>query len=540
MSAMRIHRLRALAVQKLAQAYRMDEVASSVMVMQGGTVFDDLAQRVLKVDPSDVDAKYIHFFHEKIPSRQLAECTTTHILDELIAMQPQRLEYYRTRGIVHCFRDEFPQAIKDFTYALKEARAVRKAKLTHRNNGSSTDGKTKPNNKKKGSSQSTGSDTEKVDHSGWSSLTDSLSPHPSTLPDAPEPIEPQLLFLRGSAHLQHAVFLIEEAIIQLEGINRHTSFEGAELRLCHLDMGRYGGVEVGNPDGPLGKTTGLKATAYREVLSHKAFSISISNLLQRSIRDHEKFVGHFDTVETAALCEGNLAQRTEYAFFVSESIRPGNHSHHPRPCSEIPALISAYHPLLVEAHFTILLCLLMLGDFSAVLTRLEMVAALLDGLEACPIFLPPRSMAQAEFVETLERLASGWSLGAQPHSLAGTNGKSRLLLEDASDNRASSSTHPCLPTSSDEGASSYSHCPSPSLPSDEERRTAPYSLDHIRMLLAPVIKRQNQRAEEKTRDDAQPENGKKTPINIPLHGPRVEIILAWLGAVHLPRLEGHQ
>lgn len=49
MSAMRIHRLRALAVQKLAQAYRMDEVASSVMVMQGGTVFDDLAQRVLKI-----------------------------------------------------------------------------------------------------------------------------------------------------------------------------------------------------------------------------------------------------------------------------------------------------------------------------------------------------------------------------------------------------------------------------------------------------------------------------------------------------------
>ena len=48
MSAMRIHRLRALAVQKLAQAYRADEIASSVMVMQGGTVFDDVAERVLK------------------------------------------------------------------------------------------------------------------------------------------------------------------------------------------------------------------------------------------------------------------------------------------------------------------------------------------------------------------------------------------------------------------------------------------------------------------------------------------------------------
>lgn len=48
MSAMRIHRLRALAVQKLAQAYKTDEIASSVMVMQGGSVFDDVAERVLK------------------------------------------------------------------------------------------------------------------------------------------------------------------------------------------------------------------------------------------------------------------------------------------------------------------------------------------------------------------------------------------------------------------------------------------------------------------------------------------------------------
>ena len=49
MSAMRVHRLRALAVQKLAAAYKADEIASSVMVMQGGSVFDDLAEKVLKV-----------------------------------------------------------------------------------------------------------------------------------------------------------------------------------------------------------------------------------------------------------------------------------------------------------------------------------------------------------------------------------------------------------------------------------------------------------------------------------------------------------
>lgn len=53
MSPMRIHRLRALAVQKLAAAYKTDEIASSVMVMQGGSVFDDLAERVLKVGMCD-------------------------------------------------------------------------------------------------------------------------------------------------------------------------------------------------------------------------------------------------------------------------------------------------------------------------------------------------------------------------------------------------------------------------------------------------------------------------------------------------------
>lgn len=52
MSANRIHRLRVLAVQKLAEAYKADEVASSVMVMQGGSVFDDIADRVLKVGQS--------------------------------------------------------------------------------------------------------------------------------------------------------------------------------------------------------------------------------------------------------------------------------------------------------------------------------------------------------------------------------------------------------------------------------------------------------------------------------------------------------
>ena len=38
-----------MAVQKLAGAYKADEIAASVMVMQGASALDDLAERVLKV-----------------------------------------------------------------------------------------------------------------------------------------------------------------------------------------------------------------------------------------------------------------------------------------------------------------------------------------------------------------------------------------------------------------------------------------------------------------------------------------------------------
>ena len=51
---MRTHCLGALAVQSLAAVYRADEIASSMMVMQGGNMFEDTAERVLKVGASSL------------------------------------------------------------------------------------------------------------------------------------------------------------------------------------------------------------------------------------------------------------------------------------------------------------------------------------------------------------------------------------------------------------------------------------------------------------------------------------------------------
>jgi len=63
------------------------------------------------------------------------------------------------------------------------------------------------------------------------------------------------------------------------------------------------------------------------------------------------------------------------------------------------------------------------------------------------------------------------------------------------------------------------------------------SLDHLRILLQPVAKRQRERVETEQEEAAAGKKKKGLSISIPLHGPRVEIILAWLAAVHLAELE---
>ncbi|KAF8512207.1 hypothetical protein JB92DRAFT_2723857, partial [Gautieria morchelliformis] len=127
MSGMKINHLRALTVQRLAGAYNTDEIAASVMVVQGTCTLDDIVEQVLRVG-----ACYASHFRVRPCSQSiLAESTTVHVLDKLIAAYPQRLEFYCTPGIVRCFRDQYQLATRDFTHALKEARNLRNAKHPH-------------------------------------------------------------------------------------------------------------------------------------------------------------------------------------------------------------------------------------------------------------------------------------------------------------------------------------------------------------------------------------------------------------------------
>ena len=122
LSRERKHRMREQATQKLSKAYHLDEIACSVATMQSASTLEDVAQLVLQRNPLDADAKYVHFFHEKIPSRQLAECTSLQPLDEVIAERPSEGEILRTRAVTKIFKEDYVGAAQDLTAALQVCR----------------------------------------------------------------------------------------------------------------------------------------------------------------------------------------------------------------------------------------------------------------------------------------------------------------------------------------------------------------------------------------------------------------------------------
>jgi hypothetical protein len=122
LSRERKHRMRELATSKLSQAYHLDEIAASVATMQSASTLEDVAHLVLQREPTNVDAKYVHFFHEKIPSRMMAQCTPLDTLNDIIAERPNDGSPLRTRALTRIFKGDFVNSAKDLSEALSTVR----------------------------------------------------------------------------------------------------------------------------------------------------------------------------------------------------------------------------------------------------------------------------------------------------------------------------------------------------------------------------------------------------------------------------------
>lgn len=362
--------------------------------------------------------------------RTLALSTDTTLLDQLILSNPHRLEYYRTRGIVHGFKQDYPAAIRNFTQALVQAKATRKAKAHHAEVAAGTRTRKKG---KGGKSKGKGKEEHGAATNGGGGGADSSSASTPAREEATsigkEPgddLERQMLFHRGMAHFHYACKLLEDAALDIEGVEKPSgglSNEGGELTLRNVGI-----VLKDEVAGLYGCASPKKQERYRTELGDPALREKVTTLLRKSLRDQERFLSYFAVWEAPA---GSVLEEEKRYQNPRSTDKPltfrgrrlihhralSNRTRHSDPrrpevangdVKPEPALLTTYHPLIVEAHFSVLLTHLLLGDFSALVTAHARTVRLMDYLEGYPVFLPARSLNQSEYAEVLERLAVTW------------------------------------------------------------------------------------------------------------------------------------
>ncbi len=137
-----------------------------------------------------------------------------------------------------------------------------------------------------------------------------------------------------------------------------------------------------------------KQRRIEEVLAEPAFREQLMSLLKKSRRDYERFLAHFDTLDAVKEEEldADLSAKVERRVSAPRCISPQQ----PFKCATSIRFqtslssFSTYHPLMVEAHFSALLCTLMLGEFDALANVFERTAhPRSGGWKGYPVFLPP-------------------------------------------------------------------------------------------------------------------------------------------------------
>ncbi|CAG8452489.1 10620_t:CDS:2 [Ambispora leptoticha] len=392
MSHTRQHRMRELAVNKLALAYRIDEIATAVVTMQSASAIDEVASRVLKKNSTNLEALYVNFFHEKIPSsRMLSQSTSTEVLDQIIAASPNTPEYYRTRGVVKCFKEEFAGALRDFKTAL--------AHIKH---------------KKRVNSVLMGK-----------KITSPLHHHHGKDSDECTGTESQLYFLRAACYLQYAISMVDKAIQKVDGAERKDA-DGK-------------GIYNGKKDGASIQTQIPKIEQYRQELL--PIMPQMQTMARRSIRDYNHFLSFYpsslppftvtnDETSSSKASSPTISRDSSPnrgihfsthttnendngvngSQLIDPSTKNENGSSAVNGGLEPPHSYATYHPLLIEAWYAIALNYILLGDIHTAALWHARISELHECIEGYPVFLPARSMAQADYMEVLERIKKATNL----------------------------------------------------------------------------------------------------------------------------------
>ncbi|CAO2654995.1 Nn.00g117280.m01.CDS01 [Neocucurbitaria sp. VM-36] len=451
LSRERKHRMRELATSKLSQAYHLDEIAASVATMQSASTLEDVAHLVLQRNPADVDAKYVHFFHEKIPSRMMAQCTPLDTLNDIISERPNDGSPLRTRALTRIFKEDYVNSAKDLSEALSAARYLM---AQHR----------------AGRDQLVLAKTYQEQY-GRDWRQEVKIPEE----DQPNSLETQLLFHRAGVYFTIACGHVHAA---LDGLREA---EEAKAR-------REGEVAAGQeptPESPEEAEGNRRRAEARKQVRQNA---------KRALRDYVAFLSHFDYTPgiSAELAEeflrrlGNSSNGNGYskdnikpnmnrllesantsASPISEALVPHRRSHGhnsdraswpklpppeifkvsqlfepappaslppypaPRPATPAESAASAaatafadshesitYHPLLTDALHSLLLChALLQTPPKEHLRHAHNAARLARVCDGYPIFLAARSPARADWIEVLRRAGNWIGIGTSWENL---------------------------------------------------------------------------------------------------------------------------
>ncbi|KAF4991145.1 hypothetical protein FGRMN_8013 [Fusarium graminum] len=390
-------RMREHASQKLARAYRLDEIACSVAIMQGASPIEEIGALVLHRKPQDPDAKYVHFFHEKIPSRQLVESTSLQPLTDIISENPQQSEALRTRATVKTFREDYKGAAADFTLALAVSRI-------HQSNQPKEE-------------------------------TQSLQVRrrrPEATPteeDQPRGLESQLLFLRGTSYLSLACQYIEISIPALAA-QEQNGHVGADNLNGNIDP-ELGGVKPSLDDNSLLEQAEARKLvkkyakyALRDLLAFMSHLEYAPNLPTSVVKDFNDRVN----LSTQGVRNPRPSEATN--FLEPYTIYPISQLFAAVPPSDLPPYPNqeltnfndtqppevsktcewlTYHPFLNDALHSLLLCHCLAQTSTKELQRHTYMAARLARIaDGHPIFQSSRSPARSDWVEVLRRADDSW------------------------------------------------------------------------------------------------------------------------------------
>ncbi|KAM7207208.1 putative histidine kinase [Naviculisporaceae sp. PSN 640] len=395
LSRERKQKMRESATQKLAKAYQLDEIACSVATMQSASALEEVAAHVLQRNPQDLDALYVHFFHEKIPSRQLAESTDLAPLNTVIASRPSDPEPLRTRGIVRIFKSDFEGAVTDFKWAIdrNRPRAVHAEKQL----------------------EAEAHEVQQKTNRRQEDIILKDEDHPSSL-------NAQLLFQKAGVHLTIACRNVAAAFLptkpeeedkpapmsQAENEGQKKMMEARKLVRLHAKralrdiMGFLSHFEY-SPDLPI---------QIAEEFTHKATSLANGQRVPR---------GQVYTPQPGSPVTGSAPSHRIYKLseLFAASPPPGlppypNMELTTRAQQPLSAMLQTttetitFHPLLADSLHSLLLChCLVQTSAKELLRHAYMVARLARLADGYPVFQASRSPARADWIEIL-RGGSNW------------------------------------------------------------------------------------------------------------------------------------